>query len=77
MSYRRMDKQDLWQMYRRRCAGQNVSQISARERRDRKTVREYLQGLEELGLELGHRVEPLRHFPKFRCCLGTHARKYA
>ena len=55
MSYRKMRKQDLWEIYRRRRAGQSLSWISANERRDRKTVREYLRGLEQLGLKPGEK----------------------
>ena len=50
MSYRRMKKRDLWKIYRRWQAGQLVSHIAANERRDCKTVRNYLQGFGRLGL---------------------------
>ncbi len=50
MGYRRMKKRDLWKIYRRWQAGQSVSHISVNERRDCKTVRNYLQGFESLGL---------------------------
>ena len=51
MSYRKMRKRDPWEIYRRWQAGQSLSHIAANERRDRKTVRQYLGGLEQLGLE--------------------------
>ena len=50
MGYRRMKKRDLWEIYRRWQAGQSLSHIAVNERRDRKTVRYYLQGFENLGL---------------------------
>jgi len=53
MSYRKMRKQDLWEIYRRWQAGQTLSRIAANERRDRKTVRQYLEGFEKLGLTAG------------------------
>jgi len=51
MGYRRMKKRDLWEIYRRWQAGQAVSHIAVSEQRDRKTVRHYVEGFEELGLE--------------------------
>jgi len=45
-----MKKHDLWEIYRRWRAGQALSHIAASERRDRKTVRHYLQGFAGLGL---------------------------
>jgi transposase len=63
MSYRKMRKRDLWEIYRRWQAGQSVSRIAANERRDRKTVRLYLGGLEELGLAAGQvPVDPQRFY---------------
>lgn len=63
MSYRKMRKQDLWEIYRRRQAGQTLSRIAANERRDRKTVRQYLEGFEELGLAAtGATVERQRFY---------------
>jgi hypothetical protein len=53
MSYRKMRKQDLWEIYRRWQAGQSLSRIAANERRDRKTVRQYLEGFQKLGLVAG------------------------
>jgi len=50
MGYRRMKKRDLWEIYRRWQAGQSLSHIAANERRDRKTVRYYLEGFGSLGL---------------------------
>ena len=50
MGYRRMDRQDLWEIYRRWVAGHSVSHIAASEERDRKTVREYIAGLQSVGL---------------------------
>lgn len=51
MGYRRMKKRDLWEIYRRWQAGQGISHIAAGERRDRKTVRQYVEGFVELGLK--------------------------
>ena len=51
MGYRKMRKRDLWEIYRRWQAGQAVSHIAVNERRDRKTVRHYVEGFQELGLE--------------------------
>lgn len=50
MGYRRMKKRDLWEIYRRWQAGQSLSHIAVNERRDRKTVRYYLEGFADLGL---------------------------
>ncbi len=50
MGYRKMKKRDLWEIYRRWQAGQSLSHIAVNERRDRKTVRFYVEGLEGLGL---------------------------
>jgi transposase len=50
MGYRRMNKRDLWEIYRRWRAGQPLSHIAAAEGRDRKTVREYIASLHDLGL---------------------------
>ena len=50
MSYRRMKKRDLWKIYRRWQEGQSVSHIATNERRDRKTIRNYLQAFGRLGL---------------------------
>jgi len=62
MSYRRMRKQDLWEIYRRWQAGQSVSRIAANERRDRKTVRQYLEGFERLGLVAGQAAVERQRF---------------
>ena len=50
MGYRRMQKRDLWEIYRRWQTGQAISHIAAGERRDRKTIRQYVEGFAELGL---------------------------
>jgi len=50
MGYRAMNKRDLWEIYRRWLSRQNLSQIASGERRDRKTVRQYLKRLEAVGL---------------------------
>lgn len=50
MGYRRMDTQDLWEIYRRWIAGQTISHMAAAEQRDRKTVREYIAAMEAVGL---------------------------
>jgi hypothetical protein len=49
MGYRRMKKRDLWEIYRRLQAGQSLSHIVVNARRDRKTVRYDLEGLEALA----------------------------
>jgi len=51
MGYRRMNKRDLWEIYRRWQAGQAISHIAVGERRDRKTIRQYVEGFLELGLK--------------------------
>jgi len=50
MGYRRMKKRDLWEIYRRWQAGQALSHIAVSERRDRKTIRQYVEGFAGLGL---------------------------
>jgi hypothetical protein len=50
MGYRRMKKRDLWEIYRRWQDGQGISHIATGERRDRKTVRQYVGKILELGL---------------------------
>ncbi|MCK4515573.1 MAG: IS21 family transposase [Spirochaetaceae bacterium] len=52
MGYRKMDKRDLWRIYRRWRDRQSLSRIAESENRDRKTVREYIEGLEAVGLRL-------------------------
>lgn len=69
MGYRRMDKRDLWRIYRRWRDGRSVSRIADNEARDRKTVREYIEALISVGVtsdgqelerpEFYRRVEPL------------------
>jgi len=51
MGYRRMKKRDLWEIYRRWQDGQAISHIAAGEQRDRKTIRQYVEGFVELGLK--------------------------
>ena len=51
MSYRRVTHRDLWEIYRRWRAGHSLAGIAAGERRERKTVRRYLRGFVELGLD--------------------------
>ena len=51
MGYRRMDAQDLWEVYRRWTARQSVSRMATAEQRDRKTVREYIAAMRSVGLE--------------------------
>ena len=77
MSYRRMRRQDLWGIYRRRRAGQSLARISANEGRDRKTVRQYLHGLEELGLkEHGTTgIAPMEAFEQERTTLQSSANR--
>jgi transposase len=62
MGYRRMNNRDLWEIYRRWQAGQTISHIANVEGRDRKTVREYLEGLESLGLKLDGIAVEQQHF---------------
>lgn len=51
MGYHAMGKRDLWEIYRRWQVGQSLSEIARTERRDRKTVREYLKEFAAVGLE--------------------------
>lgn len=50
MGYRRMDTQDLWEIYRRWVAGQTIWHMATAEQRDRKTVREHIAAMETVGL---------------------------
>lgn len=50
MGYRRMDKRDLWRIYRRWRDGQSVSRIAGNEGRDRKTIRDYIEAMKRVGL---------------------------
>ena len=51
MGYRRMKKRDLWEIYRRWQAGQAISHIAAGEQRDRKTIRQYVEGFARTRLD--------------------------
>ncbi len=51
MSYRAMNKRDLWEIYRRWQSRQTLSQIASNEGRDRKTVRQYLKRFVAVGLK--------------------------
>lgn len=51
MGYRKMNKRDLWRIYRRWRDGQSLSRIGENEGRDRKTVREYIGELISVGLQ--------------------------
>jgi transposase len=62
MGYRRMKKRDLWEIYRRWQAGQAISHIATGEQRDRKTVRHYVEGFAELGLEPSGAAMNEQHF---------------
>ena len=76
MSYRKMRKKDLWEIYRRWQAGQSVSRIAANERRDRKTVRQYLEGFEKLGLAAGQvRVDSQRFYRMVESLLPAHTER--
>jgi hypothetical protein len=78
MSYRKMRKQDLWEIYRRWQAGQTLSRIAANEQRDRKTVRQYLEGFEELGLAAtGTKVERQRFYRIIESLLPARTQKPA
>ncbi len=52
MGYRRMKRHDLWRIYRRWRAGQTVVHIAENERRDRKTIRDYIEGMQRVGLKI-------------------------
>jgi predicted transcriptional regulator len=56
MGHRRMSVEDVYEILRRWHAGQNVSRIAAVEGCDRKTVRKYLQKLNEAGLRIGKKL---------------------
>jgi len=49
MGYKEMSKVDVYEIFRRYHGGQTISEISVMEKRDRKTIRQYIQKLEELG----------------------------
>lgn len=49
MGYKKMSNVDVYEIFRRYHSGQNISEISVMEQRDRKTIRQYIQKLEELG----------------------------
>ena len=57
MGYRRMKKKQLYEIYRRWQRGQKLAWIAENERWDRKTVRQYLQAMQQAGLERG--AEPV------------------
>src|SRR5208337_1172644 len=59
-----MKKRDLWKIYRRWQAGQSISYIAAKERRDRKTVRNYLKGFRSLGLASSETLQKEQQFYK-------------
>jgi transposase len=62
-----MDNRGLWDIYRRWCAGQTISGIAENEGRDRKTVREYIAGLESVGLSCeGALIEQQQFFQKVK-----------
>jgi transposase len=44
-----MSKVDVYEIFRRYHSGQTISEISVKEERDRKTIRQYIQKLEESG----------------------------
>ena len=63
MSYRAMNKRDLWEIYRRWQSRQTLSQIASNEGRDRKTVRQYLKRFAAVGLkQSGAAVEQQRFY---------------
>ncbi len=49
MGYRRMTKEDIYEILRRWHDGQNVSRISEVEECDRKTICKYIQKFNEAG----------------------------
>ncbi len=56
MGYKKMSKVDVYEIFRRYHSGQTISEISVKEERDRKTIRQYIQKLEELGF---NKAKPL------------------
>ena len=78
MSYRRMNHRDLWEIYRRWRAGHSLAGIAAGERRERKTVRRYLRGFAELGLDRnGHGVDRQRFYEMVTPLLAGNTRRPA
>ena len=78
MSYRRMKHRDLWEIYRRWRAGHSLAGIAAGERRERKTVRRYLQAFAELGLDRnGRGVDRQRFYEMVTPLLAGNTRRPA
>ena len=78
MSYRRIKHRDLWEIYRRWRAGQPLAWIAAGERRERKTVRRYLRGFAELGLDRdGRGVDSQRFYEMVTPLLPGNTRRPA
>lgn len=53
MGYRRMTKEDVYEILRRWHSGQSLSRIASVERCDRKTIREYIKKFNTAGLRIG------------------------
>ena len=75
MGYRRMKKHDLWEIARRWQAGQSLSHIAVNERRDRKTVRYYLEGFATFGLVPSGTSMDDQHFYRGRPESASHSKR--
>ena len=53
MGYRRMSKEDVYEILRRWHRGQSVSRIAEVEQCDRKTIQKYIQKFNAAGLRMG------------------------
>ncbi len=53
LGYKRVNKEDIYQIFKRWHAGQTISFIAKTEARDRKTVRQYIKELEKAGFKKG------------------------
>ena len=49
MGYKKMSDVDVYEIFRRYHSGQTISEISGMEKHDRKTIRGYIQKLNDLG----------------------------
>ena len=56
MGYRRMSKEDMYEILRRWHRGQSVSRIAEVEQCDRKTIQKYIQKFNATGLRIGKRL---------------------
>ncbi len=63
MGYRRMRRRDLWEIYRRLREQQSIQRIARSQGRDRKTVREYIEGMRQLGIRAeDHELDELEFY---------------